>query len=453
MAYGRRVGLMFILIAIVCALGGGRFVSSAAVAAESLAFPGAEGFGAHVTGGRDGPVYHVTNLNDAGAGSLRDAVSKGPRVVVFDVGGYINLKSALSVSSDITIAGQTAPGEGIATFGYEVSLSGSHNLIIRGIRFRQGITVDTQAKKSAINMVSAQNVIIDHCSVEWGRWDTIDMNLCTNVTVQYCIIGEGVDPQRFGCLCQSDNVTFSHNLWINDQSRNPKAKGTVQYVNNVVYNWGVTGYVGGHSGAEHEADLINNYFIAGPDSSEHFVGEFAPTDRIFQSGNYIDANKNGTLDGRLAVADDFGKGTGAATLVKEATVHSPVPVTVDTAEAALEKVLADAGCSPHRDALDQSLKSEVKTFGKDGKIIKNQSEVGGPGELKGGTPPVSSAHDGIPDEWKIAHHLDPKTPADPAARDANGYSLIEQYVNTLIPSPPVKDSSVKDSSAKDSAAK
>jgi pectate lyase len=433
MLHGRLIGFLFVLGTLVAALAATAPLAPAAATTQPLAFPGAEGFAAHATGGRGGTVYHVTNLNDSGAGSLRDAVSKGPRIVVFDVGGYINLKSALSVSSDITIAGQTAPGEGIATFGYEVSLSNSHNLIIRGIRFRQGITVDTQAKKSAINMVSAQNVIIDHSSVEWGRWDTIDMNMCTNVTVQYDIVGEGVDPQRFGCLCQSDNVTFSHNLWINDQSRNPKAKGTVQYVNNVVYNWGVTGYVGGHSGANHEADLINNYFIAGPDSSEHFVGEFAPTDKIFQSGNYIDASKKGTLDGRLAVADDFGKGTGAATLVKEATVRSPVPVTTDTAQAALEKVLAGAGCSLHRDAIDQSLIAEVKTFGKEGKIIKNQSEIGGPGELKGGTPPLSTAHDGIPDDWKIAHNLDPAKPVDPAARDSEGYSLIEQYVNSLIP--------------------
>jgi hypothetical protein len=276
--------------------------------------------------------------------------------------------------------------------------------------------------------------MIDHVSVEWGRWDTIDMNMCTNVTVQYCIVGQGVDPQRFGCLCQSDNVTFSHNLWINNQSRNPKAKGTVQYINNVVYNWGVDGYVGGHSGADHEADLINNYFIAGPDSGKNFVGEFAPTDKIFQSGNYIDASKTGDLDGRLAVPGDFGAGSGAATLVKDATVHSPVPVTIDSAQVALARVLASAG-APHRDAIDKSLIAEVQTFGKIGKIVHNPTEMGGEGEIKGGNPPTSSASDGIADDWKLAHQIDPKTPADPAARDADGQSLIEQYVNSLIPSP------------------
>jgi pectate lyase len=429
----QRVFWTFILCAI-GSLAGGESLFAAATT-QPLAFPGAEGFAARVTGGRGGEVYHVSNLNDSGAGSLRDAVSKGPRVVVFDVGGYINLKSALAFGSDLTVAGQTAPGEGIATYGYEISLSNSHNLIIRGMRFRQGITVDTQQKKSAINMVSARDVILDHDSVEWGRWDTIDMNLCTNVTVQYCIVGQGVDPQRFGCLCQSDNITFSHNLWINNQSRNPKAKGIVQYINNVVYNWAVCGYVGGHSGADHEADLINNYFIAGPDSGKDFVGEFAPTDHIYQSGNYIDANKNGVLDGRLAVPDDFGKGTTAATLVKEATVHSPVPVTVDSAQAALEKVLTSAGCSMHRDAIDVSLVAQVRSYGKEGKIVHNPTEIGGEGQLKGGTPPTSSAGDGIADAWKVDHHMKPKTKADPAARDADGQSLIEQYVNSLIPSP------------------
>ncbi len=429
MSKSTRIGWTFILCA---AIGGA--LASAAATTQPLAFRGAEGFAAQVTGGRGGTVYHVTTLDDAGPGSLRDAVSKGPRIVVFDVGGYINLKSALAFSNDITLAGQTAPGEGIATFGYEVSLSNSHNLIIRGIRFRQGITVESQAKKSAINMVSARDVMIDHCSVEWGRWDTIDMNLCNNVTVQYCMIGQGVDPQRFGCLCQSDHITFSHNLWINNQSRNPKAKGTVQYVNNVVYNWGVCGYVGGHSAADHEADLINNYFIAGPDSGKNFVGEFAPTDHIFQSGNFIDLDKDGTLNGHLAVGDDFGKTATAPTLVSNATVHSPVPVRIFSAKEALSIVLDNAGC-PRRDAIDKALIDEVKSFGKSGKIVHNQADIGGEGEIKGGTVPTQTARDGITDAWKVEHHLDPKVQADSNARDEDGFTLIEQYINSLIPPP------------------
>ena len=107
-------------------------------------------------------------------------------------------------------------------------------------------------------------MIFDHVSVQWGRWDTVDMDRCRNITFQDCIIGRAVPPQRFGCLCQSENISFIRNLWISNQSRNPKAKGTVQFINNVVYNWGVTGYVGGHSGANHYADLINNYSSKAP---------------------------------------------------------------------------------------------------------------------------------------------------------------------------------------------
>jgi hypothetical protein len=197
-------------------------------AGAQLAFPSAEGFGALATGGRGGEIYHVTNLNDGGPGSLRDAVSKGPRIVVFDVAGYIELQSPLSVASDITIAGQTAPGEGISTKNYEVSFSKSHNIVVRYIHFRQGLT-PKQEKKYAVALEGVSTVILDHVSIEWGRWDCIGMSKSTDITIQDCIIGPGIAPQRFGCLCESDNVTFSHNLWISNQSRNPKSKGIVEY--------------------------------------------------------------------------------------------------------------------------------------------------------------------------------------------------------------------------------
>ena len=131
-------------------------------------------------------------------------------------------------------------------------------------------------------------MIFDHCSIEWGRWDCLGLTQGSHdITFQNCIIGEGVDPQRFGSLTDSvTNITYSHNLWINNQSRNPKAKGRIQYINNVVYNWGVCGLVGGHSAADHFLDAIGNYFIAGPDSSPHFAGEFKATDHVFQQGQF-----------------------------------------------------------------------------------------------------------------------------------------------------------------------
>jgi pectate lyase len=381
----------------------------------TLAFPGAEGFGRSSTGGRGGDVVYVTNLNDSGPGSLRDAVSKEHRTVVFDVGGYIMLKSVLPVSSQITIAGQTAPGQGIGIAGAEVSLAGSHDLIIRFVRIRQGLSPG-EDKKSAINMPGASNVIIDHVSVQWGRWDTIDMNLCRNITVQDCIIGPGVDPQRFGCLCQSDGVTFLRNLFISNQSRNPKAKGKIQYINNIVYNWGVCGLVGGHSGTDHVLDVIGNYFIAGPNSSPHALGEFTSTDHVYQTGNYMDMNRDGELNGRSVVGDDFTDRGGAPTLMPNPTVVTAPPLTADTAPDAYEKVLTGAGDSLHRDDVDERLIADVRSLGKTGAVIHDPAVAGGLGKIQSG-PPTNSGN---------------SIPADAATVDRDGYTTVEKYLNSLV---------------------
>jgi len=401
------------------------------VAAELPAFPSAEGFGALATGGRGGEIYHVSNLNDGGPGSFRDAVSKGPRIVVFDVAGYIELQSPVSVGSYITIAGQTAPGEGISTKNYEVSFSKSHNVIVRYMHFRQGLT-PKQEKKYAVAIEGAGNMIFDHVSIQFGRWDCIGMSKSSDITIQDSIIGPGVAPQRFGCLCESENVTFSHNLWISNQSRNPKSKGVVQYVNNVVYNWGVNGYVGGHSAADHGADVIGNYFIKGPSSGKVFAGEFKPTDHIFQQGNYAALNMDGTLDGRLVLPEDFGGGGNAPTLVATATVKPPVDVKLDSAEAAYHKVAAGAGCSLQRDSVDTVLIGDLTSLGKNGKTISDPAQMGGFGEIKGGPAKIKAGGDGIPDEWKKAHGIDPMD-ANGANGDYNhdGYTNVEKFVNEL----------------------
>jgi hypothetical protein len=395
------------------------------------AFPGAEGFGAVASGGRGGGVYHVTNLNDDGPGSLRAGVegNSGPRTVVFDVGGYISLKSILRVGSNLTIAGQTAPGDGIGLRDSEISLSGADNVIIRYVRIRQGL-VERQDKKSAVNMLGAHDVIFDHVSIQWGRWDTVDMNDCVNVTIQDSIIGPGVAPQRFGCLCQSDGVSFIRNLWISNQSRNPKAKGHVQYVNNVVYNWGVTGYVGGHSGTNHWADVIGNYFIKGPSSGNHFVGEFKPTDQIYQSGNYADLDADGRLNGRPVVPADFGSQDGP-TLVSAPTVVPPVTVIVVSAAEAYQKIVAGAGDSLHRDAVDRRLLDDLTSLGARGQTVHDPAEMGGFGEITGGKPAPTASGDGIPDVWKTAHGLDPHTADGNKINAASGRTELEEYLNWL----------------------
>jgi pectate lyase len=351
----------------------------AAVAAEStpIAFPGAEGFGRFATGAKGGEIFHVTTLDDSGTNSFRDAVSQPHRTVVFDVGGVIRLKSNVAVSSDLAILGQTAPGGGITLYGRSVSFSGESNVIVRYLRFREGIAGDRG--KCSVNLSGGRDMIFDHCSIEWGRWDCLGLTRGSrDITFQNCIIGEGIDPQRFGSLSDSiTNITYVRNLWINNQSRNPKAKGKIQYINNVVYNWGVCGLVGGHSETDHYLDAVGNYFIAGPDSNRRFAGEFTGTDHVFQKDNLADTDKDGKLIGREVVAADFGSGENAPTFASKLTVAPLTHVTVEPALVALSNVLANAGCSLHRDAVDARLVEEVKSFGTRGRIIHSESEIGG----------------------------------------------------------------------------
>ena len=343
----------------------------------TAAFPGAEGFGRFATGGGGGETVRVTTLADSGPGSFREAVSQSHRIVVFETNGIIRLRSNVAVSSDVSLLGQTAPGEGITLYGRSVSFSGQSNVIVRYLRFREGIAGDRG--KCSVGLTQGANMIFDHCSIEWGRWDCLGLTQGSHdITFQNCIIGEGVDPQRFGSLSDSvTNITYSHNLWINNQSRNPKAKGRIQYVNNVVYNWGVCGLVGGHSAGDHFLDAVGNYFIAGPNSSRHAVGEFKATDHVFQQGNLVDLDKDGTLNGRELATADFGAGENAPTLENKLTVAPLTNVTVEAADAALTNVLAHAGCSQHRDAVDERLVAAVKSFGTRGKIIHDEAEVGG----------------------------------------------------------------------------
>jgi len=358
------------------------FLRAAPASEKSPAFLSAEGFGRFASGGRNGEMYHVTNLGDSGPGSFRDAVSQPRRIVVFDVSGIVRLESNLRVDSSITIAGQTAPGDGIMLYGRSVSFSGQTNIVVRYLRFREGISGDRG--KGSVDISGGSGMIFDHCSIEWGRWDCLRLTEGSHdLTFQNCIIGEGVDPQRFGSLTDTvTNITYSHNLWINNQSRNPKAKGRIQYFNNIVYNWGVCGLVGGHSETDHFLDAVGNYFIAGPSSGPHFVGECKATDHIFQKDNFADLDRDGKLNGRAVVAGDFGKDDGAPSFMNSLRVVTPVGVTVESASAGFSNVVAHAGCSLHRDSVDLRLVDEANSLGTRGNLIHNEAEVGGPGELK-----------------------------------------------------------------------
>jgi hypothetical protein len=411
-------------------------LSAPFAAAAPIAFPGAEGFGASATGGRGGSIVHVANLNDAGPGSLRDALSQPRRIIVFDVAGIIHLNSPLIFSSDITLAGQTAPGGGITVFGHGVSCSDKHNIIVRYVRFRSSIASSRGSK--TLNLGSGSNIIIDHVSVSWGRWDNFGITGGGHdITLQDSIIAEAIDPQRFGALIDSStNITVARTLWIDNQSRNPKGKANIQVINDVVYNYGSGGYCGGHSGAVWNQDLIGNYFIAGPNSSEHFLTQFTSTDHVFQTGNLADVGKDGKLNGReVAVTDFHANSPGEApTFVKEPFNHPIVPVTVLSAADAYARILDSAGASLHRDQSDQRVIEQLRSLGATGAIIHDESAVGGIGAVASEPPPVDSDGDGIPDSWETAHGLDPHNPTDaPKTDDATGYANIELYINSIAP--------------------
>lgn len=200
-----------------------------------LAFPGAVGFGSVATGGTGGNVYKVTTLADSGTGSFRDAVSESGRIVEFAVSGYIQLESAVSLSSDLTINGSTAPAPGIGIMAGEVSASDRDNIIIVNMRFRQG-SLDSDTGKSAFNMGDASNIILDHCSVAYGQWDSIDAVGAVNITVSNSIIAFPIG-QQFGAHVETGPATFFGNLWVSAHNRQPLAKSNTQYINNVVYNY------------------------------------------------------------------------------------------------------------------------------------------------------------------------------------------------------------------------
>lgn len=399
--------------------------------AQLPAFPGAEGFGAYATGGRGKEVYHVTNLEDSGNGSFRDAVSQAGRTVVFDLSGIIKMKSRIDVASDITIAGQTAPGQGITLYGQPVAFNKVKNVIARYIRFHGSINMS----KGNCTLVadSSDNIIFDHVSVAWGRWDNIHIKGSSNITMQYCLIGEGLDPQRFGALLERPvGLTIHHCLWINNQSRNPKAKARIDFVNNVIYNWGGSGFIGGHSAADHYQDLVNNYFIAGPSSSENFLSMFTATDHVYQSGNMVDMDRNGKLNGRLITGGDFTTGKLAATLVDKKQNLPALPVTVDKPETAVQKVLTAAGASLQRDKADQRMIAHLQSLGKEGTVIWTELQAGGEEKTEHSVAAQDTDQDGIPDAWEKQHGLKADEATDGSVLAADGYSQLEHYLEALL---------------------
>ena len=399
---------------------------------QQLAFPGAQGYGQYATGGRGGTVYHVTSLADSGPGSFRDAVSQSGRTIVFDVGGYIVLNSAVSCASGITIAGQTAPGGGIGVMNNEVSFYNDNNIICRNFRFRQG---GSSTGSSAINIGSgsaASNMIFDHISVEFGQWDSIDAVHTITFTVQNSIIADPIN-QQFGAHVEGYNATWYGNIWANAHNRQPLCKADTIYINNVVYDYAAA-YTTGDTGAAHNHDIINNYFITGPSST-------APQDDFFQingypqnlyfTGNIMDSDRNGSLGGSTTTPVPTTMGARETF----SSPWSPVTPTIPTypTVTAYRVNVSQSGALP-RDPLDAQVVSQVMSLGTSGAIITSPGATGlangGYGTIDGGTPLVDSDQDGMPDVWENATGSNPLV-ADNNTVAADGYTLLEHYLNWL----------------------
>jgi pectate lyase len=451
------------------------------------AFPGAEGFGAYATGGRWGSVVEVTNLNDAGPGSLREALmATGPRIVVFRVGGTIELASRIrlgAAQSDLTYAGQTAPGDGITLrleFGRGIEGKSpividrdARNMIFRSLRSRAGPSAVANENNRALT-VNGQNIIIDHCSLTWSMDEVVNTwYTAGNVTFQWCIIGEALDYSnheegRHGVnFLAGDNVTsisLHHNLMVKGDFRQPRLKVQEgQIVNNVFYNSGSQNSKIDNKDQKGPAryDYVGNRTIKGPDSS---FRDSLVVDDVTRSG-IVTAYVKGNIDHRRT-NDSQAEGLVVSSSSKKylvSTPHNFPPVTTTSADEAYDQVLAHAGAIfPYRDAVDQRLIAEVKA--RRGKIIDAPGEttcvglcqlhhvVLEPSDytqygitdpldadgwpiLKSGIPPTDTDHDGMPDSWETSRDLNPNDPADRNNTAPSGYTQIEEYINGLIPPP------------------
>jgi pectate lyase len=422
------------------------------------AFPGAEGFGRNAVGGRGGRVIEVTNLNDSGPGSLRAAIdARGPRIVVFRVGGYIELKSMLDVNSPyITIAGQTAPGDGICLKNYGLAVH-ADNVIIRYLRVRPSDI--TKQEFDSISILNGRNIIVDHCSASWALDEVISVvsrrPTLGDVTVQWCMITESLNcsAHRKGChgyaslirAAFGNGVSYHHNLYAHNNGRNPRPGNYVRqsidpcglifdFRNNVIYNWGGK-HAGYNDDGKNEANsitkmnFVNNYYIKGSNSTGGYAfRDTTATAKAYFAGNWMDGNCPKD-PWSLVEFVDFTQAQKDA--YKQASQRPVGQVTTDDAPTAYTVVLADAGAVfPVRDAVDKRVLDSV--IKKTGRIINHIGEVGGYPPLATGTPPVDSDHDGMPDKWELAVGLNPSDANDAHCdRDRDGYTNIEEYINWL----------------------
>lgn len=430
--------------------------------AQQLAFPGAEGFGRFTTGGRGGAVYEVTNLNDSGAGSFRDAVTKtGARTIVFRVSGTITLLSELRIKNgNLTIAGQTAPGDGIAIKNNAVVIE-ADNIIIRYMRFRLGD--EAQVENDAIWGRNRQNIIIDHCSLSWAVDETGSFYDNKNFTLQWCILSESLyrsvhnkGDHGYGGIWGGQGATFHHNLLAHHSNRNPRFNGArysnrpdleyVDFRNNVIYNWGSNSAYGGERGNH---NIVNNYYKYGPATTSsskrnRILDANAPSEaelgKWYINGNYVFGYPATTADNWNGGVQNVSY-TDWQTKIRVNEPFAFAPVRTQTAEEAFLSVLDSAGAIlPKRDAVDARVVNEARTgtatyggaYGAGRGIIDTQATVGGWPTLNSAPAPDDTDKDGMPDAWELANGLNPNDASDRNGDfNGNGYTNLEKYLNSL----------------------
>lgn len=409
--------------------------------AQQLAFPGAEGFGKYTTGGRGGRVITVTNLNDSGEGSFRYAIEqKGPRIVVFAVDGTIELKSKLVVANDsITIAGQSAPGDGICLKDYPFYIK-ANNVIVRYIRSRMGDL--THLEDDAMGARDVKNLIIDHCSVSWSVDECLSVYRSENVTVQWCLISHSLSKSvhskgahGFGGIWGGRNASFHHNLIANHSSRNPRFASDgfspVDFRNNVVFNWGYkSAYGGGRNG---RINFVANYYKPGPATSVDKHASFLDPAEDKSSAYYLEKN---IMVGNDSVTANNWLGVSSIPVRQERVPFEVLPVNGEDAGIAYLKVLQYSGCSYRRDSYDKRVIEEVKAGNATGGetygggnlgIIDSQNAVGGWPLLSKGELKADSDQDGIPDKWELENRLNPNN-----ANDGSEFGLSKKYTNVEV---------------------
>ncbi|TCN38329.1 pectate lyase [Kribbella orskensis] len=414
------------------------------------AFPGAEGAGKWAKGGRGGSVYEVTTLNDSGPGSLRDAVSGSDRTVVFRVSGTIQLQSQLLIAgNNLTIAGQTAPCGGICLSGHSTGIKGgAHDIVIRYLRFRLGdlnAIADDAFNTNVPGSVSPEirNLIIDHCSFSWAVDECLSPYGNFDVTVQWCIVAEGLalsahpkSRHGYGGIWGGERNSYHHNLIAHQGGRQPRFGYTeginleVDHRNNVVYDHGYTSVYGGEWA--NGINIVGNYYKPGPSTLADVAPVILSANRGGQwyvDGNHVDGHPDVTAHNRRGVRYPIG---GIAELAEP--VRFADEIDAQTPAKAYEAVLASAGAIlPRRDAADARIVNDVRNG--TGRLINSQKEVGGFPPLVSAEPPVDSDHDGIPDWWEKANGLDPADPSDAQKIAPNGYTYLENYLNSIVPDP------------------